>query len=119
VRVHSVTFFQLAVLDAEDDARVTRGAGRSGGIWICGLALRKRWDGGGNGGVALTTESRCFGAGGTLSRSFRARTRSSRSFLEAGYAGWPIVFLVCVFGLEIGPVQSVVTVGLIVAICSL
>lgn len=34
VRVDSVTFFQLAVLDADDDARVTSGAGRRSGIMI-------------------------------------------------------------------------------------
>lgn len=36
-----VLFFQLAVLDAEEEVLVTSGAGFSG-IWSCGLAFRRR-----------------------------------------------------------------------------
>lgn len=42
-RVLCVTFLKLASLEREDDAaRGARGAGRSAGIWICGLTLRRR-----------------------------------------------------------------------------
>lgn len=42
VRVVSVTFFQLALLDASDGARVVRGAGLRSGICIWGLFLSRR-----------------------------------------------------------------------------
>lgn len=53
------------------------------------------------------------------SPSFLARVRNSRSFRDAGYAGCPTTFLPRDRGLLIGPVQSVVTVALMVLTSSL
>lgn len=80
VCVDSVTFLQLELLDAEEEARVASGAGRRfPGIWIWGLAFRSFCLG--ISGRALTTESMVFTASFAIGRSlsFRARVRSSRS----------------------------------------
>ena len=104
----SVTFFQLALLDADDDVLVARGAGLKSGIWICGRALRSRRDGGGG---AFTTESM---AKSGLSRIFRCLVRSSLSFRDIGYRGYLLGLRSRDLGLVIGPVHSVVTDGRII-----
>jgi len=103
--VFSVTCFQLAVLEADDEARVAKGAGFKSGIWICGRALRSRRVG--SGGALTTASMVCVGYG--RSRSLRCRIRSSRSLRDAGYSGWrtrPVCRV-----LVMGPVHSVMTEG--------
>lgn len=78
--VVSVTFFQLALLDADEEVRVASGAGLKSGIWICGRALGSRRA---EGGGALTTASIVCEKPG-LSRIFRCLVLSSRSFREIG-----------------------------------
>lgn len=104
----SVTFFQLALLEADDDVLVASGAGLNSGICICGLALRRRRDGGGG---ALTTE---LMAKSGLSRIFRCLVRSSLSFRDIGYRGYLLRLRSRDLGLVIGPVHSVVTDGRII-----
>jgi len=103
-----VTFFQLALLEADDDVLVASGAGLNSGICICGLALRRRRDGGGG---ALTTE---LMAKSGLSRIFRCLVRSSLSFRDIGYRGYLLRLRSRDLGLVIGPVHSVVTDGRII-----
>jgi hypothetical protein len=106
--VSSVTFFQLALLDADDDVLVASGAGLNSGICICGLALRSRRVGGGG---AFTTESIVKS---DLSRIFRCFVRSSLSFRDIGYKGYLLGLRSRDLGLVIGPVHSVVTDGRII-----
>lgn len=103
-----MTFFQLALLEADDDVLVASGAGLNSGICICGLALRRRRDGGGG---ALTTE---LMAKSGLSRIFRCLVRSSLSFRDIGYRGYLLRLRSRDLGLVIGPVHSVVTDGRII-----
>lgn len=114
VRVSSVTFFQLRLLEADDEARAASGAGLRLGIWICGLAFFNFCLGTGTG--ALTMASIVRAGIGTLgigrSRSLRARVLSSRSRREIWKTDW-LVFFPADLGRLIGPVQSVTTVGLI------
>lgn len=101
--VPCVTFFQLALLDAEDDVRVASGAGLKSGICICGHALRSRRVGS---RVAFTTESM---AKSGLSRIFRCFVRSSLSLRDTGHKGYLLGLRSRDLGLLIGPVHSVVT----------
>lgn len=84
VRVDSVAFFQLALLDAPDVTRVVRGGGLRSGICICGLAFLNRCLGVVSGAWTMASIV-CVGVGVlTLttgrSRILRALVRSSRSF---------------------------------------
>jgi hypothetical protein len=80
LRVVSVTFFQLALLEADDDVRVASGAGLKAGIWIAGRALRSRRA---EGGGELTTASIVCEKPG-LSRILRCLVFSSRSLRDVG-----------------------------------
>ena len=107
--VVSVTFFQLALLEADDEVRVASGAGLKSGMWICGRALRSRRA---EGEGALTTASIvCENPG--LSRIFRCLVFSSRSFREIGYSGCSMGLRSRDLGLLMGPVHSVITEGMI------
>lgn len=108
LKVFSVTFFQLALLDADEDARVAREAGLKSGIWICGRALRRRRAGRVG---SLTMESIVRVKPG-LSRIFLCLVRSSLSFLEIGYSGCLRGLRSRDLGLLIGPVHSVITEGM-------
>lgn len=109
VRVNSVIFFQLALLEAVEDDLVLRGGGCRSGMEICGRAFFSRCRA--PRGDTLTKVSIVRLADG-LSRNLRALVFSSLSFLELGYAGCEVGPLSWKSGLLIGPVQSVVTVGL-------
>lgn len=81
-RVDSVTFRQLAPLEAVDVGRGSNGAGRIAGIWICGLTFLNFCLG--ISATTLTTASMLASITPPVgrSRSFRARVRSSRSRLK-------------------------------------
>lgn len=105
--VSSVIFFQLALLDADDDVLVASGADLKSGTWICGRVLRSRRVGGIE---ALTTESI---AKPGVSQIVRCFVRSSLSFRDIGYRGCLVVLRSRDLGLLIGPVHSVVTDAMI------
>jgi hypothetical protein len=107
--VVSVTFFQLALLEADEEVRVASGAGLKSGIWICGRALRRRRA---EGVGALTTASIVCEKPG-LSRIFRCLVLSSRSFRDTGYSGCLMGLRSRDLGLLMGPVHSVITEGMI------
>jgi hypothetical protein len=107
--VVSVSFFQLALLEADEEVRVVSGAGLKSGIWICGRALRSRRE---EGGGAFTTASIVCEKPG-LSRIFRCLVFSSRSFRDIGYSGCLMGLRSRDFGLFMGPVHSVITQGMI------
>ena len=76
MRVYSVIFLPLALLEAVESARVAMEAGRRSGIWMSGLVFFNRDRG--VAGKALTTVSIVRLVNG-LSFSFRALMRSLRS----------------------------------------
>jgi hypothetical protein len=110
LRVFSVTFFQLALLEADEDVRVASGAGLKSGIWICGRALRSRRA---ERGGALTTASIVCEKPG-LSRIFRCLVFSSLSLREIGYSGCLVGWRSRDLGRLSGPVHSVITDGIII-----
>ena len=109
---NSVTFLQLALLEAMEDGRAAGSAQSSFGIGMCGLAFLNRCLGIGAG--AFTTASIVRVVIGR-SRIVRVLIRSSRSFRDIEKAPRICELLLRDLGLLIGPVQFVTTVGFIIS----